>query len=168
MKVKLISHTKDPELVIATAAKLCYAGCSIEDLMNQQTPEGIEKFISMLEEMGHESPFEHVSFTFAIEEISRVAEQQLTRHRIASYSIQSGRYVDRSNAQFYIPEDIGNHEISKGLYLDVIEHSKDAYEKIWHILLHQYLLDYEDTHHLMEEDFRQHQAIFIRFMFRLV
>lgn len=140
MKVKLISHTKDPELLIATAAKLCYSPSNIEDLMNAQTPEQVENFISRLEEMGHESPFEHASYTFAIEGVSRVLEQQLTRHRIASYSIQSGRYVDRSNAEFYMPGDIEENEIAKDIYVDIIESSKEAYDSIWKALLHQYLL----------------------------
>ena len=140
MKVQIISHTQNPELVVATAAKLCYAGCNIDELMEKQTPEGIERFITMLEEMGHESPMEHVSFTFAIEGVSRVTEQQLTRHRIASYSIQSGRYVDRSNAEFYMPGDIAEHDYIKNIYLDVIEHSKEAYGQITDALLHQYIL----------------------------
>lgn len=140
MNVQLLSHTNNPELLIATAAKLCYSPSNIEDLMNAQTPEEVDNFISRLEEMGHESPFEHVSYTFAIEGVSRVLEQQLTRHRIASYSIQSGRYVDRNNAQFYMPGDIKENEIAKDIYVDIIEHSKKAYEEIWKSLLHQYIL----------------------------
>lgn len=140
MKVELLSHTKNPELLIATAAKLCYSSSNINDLMEAQSPEEVDNFISRLEEMGHESPFEHVSYTFAIEGVSRVLEQQLTRHRIASYSIQSGRYVDRSNAEFYMPGDIEDNELAKDIYIDVIEHSKDAYDKIYKALLHQYLL----------------------------
>lgn len=140
MNVKLLSHTKDPELLIATAAKLCYSPSNIEDLMNVQTAEEIDNFISRLEEIMHHSPFEHVSYTFAIEGVSRVLEQQLTRHRIASYSIQSGRYVDRTNAEFYMPGDIENNEIAKDVYVDIIEHSKEAYNKIYKALLHQYLL----------------------------
>lgn len=140
MNVKLLSHTQNPELLIATAAKLCYSPSNIEDLMNAQTPEEVENFISRLEEMGHESPFEHVSYTFAIEGVSRVLEQQLTRHRIASYSIQSGRYVDRSNAEFYMPGDIEGNELAKDIYIDIIESSKEAYDQIWKALLHQYLL----------------------------
>ena len=140
MNVQLLSHTKDPELLIATAAKLCYSPSNIDDLMNAQTPEEVDNFISRLEDMGHESPFEHVSYTFAIEGVSRVLEQQLTRHRIASYSIQSGRYVDRSNAEFYMPGDIEDCEIARDMYIDVIEHSKEAYDNIYKALLHQYLL----------------------------
>lgn len=152
MKVQILSHTKDPELLIATAAKLCYSPSNIKDLMEAQTPEKIEKFISMLEEMGHESPFEHVSFTFAIEGVSRVLEQQLTRHRIASYSIQSGRYVDRGNAEFYMPADIKKCEDALDIYSTVIEASKDAYEKITNALLHHYILQYDMETNFMEEE----------------
>lgn len=142
MNIKIISHTANPELVVATAAKLCYAGCNIEELMEKQTPEGIAKFITMLEAMGHESPMEHVSFTFAIEGVSRVTEQQLTRHRIASYSIQSGRYVNRSNAKFYMPGDIENLEDAKHIYVDVIDHSKQAYEQITDVLVKHSVKNY--------------------------
>lgn len=180
MNVKLLSHTKDPELLIATAAKLCYSPSNIEDLMNAQTAEEIDNFISRLEEMGHESPFEHVSYTFAIEGVSRVLEQQLTRHRIASYSIQSGRYVDRNNAQFYMPGDIEENELAKDIYVDVIEHSKKAYEQIWKALLHQYILveassnddleayvpDFKDDKEFCFEWFKNHKNKEVKAIFR--
>lgn len=140
MKIKILSYTNDPERLIATAAKLCYAGCNIEELMEKQTPEAVEKFITMLSEMGHESPLEHVSFTFAIEGVSRITEQQLTRHRIASYSIQSGRYVNRDNAQFYMPADIKDCEEASEIYTSVIEHSKKAYEELTNELMYHYIL----------------------------
>lgn len=140
MNVKLIANTQNPELVIATAAKLCYSPSNIEELMNNLSESNIEGFINMLADMGHESPFEHVSFTFAVEGVSRVLEQQLTRHRLASYSIQSGRYVERNNAEFYVPNDIVNNDEASQIYMEVIEHSKDSYEKLWQALLHQYLI----------------------------
>lgn len=150
MKVRIISHTENPELVVATAAKLCYAGCNIDELMEKQTPEGIERFISVLESMGHESPMEHVSFTFAIEGVSRVTEQQLTRHRIASYSIQSGRYVDRSNASFYIPEDIEGCNEALEAYTSIIEHAKDAYESISRTLIYHMIVEYAFANDIQE------------------
>ena len=130
MKVQLLSHTKDPELLIATAAKLCYAGCTIDELKAKQTPEEVSAFIERLANMGHESPLEHVSFTFAIEGVSRITEQQLTRHRIASYSIQSGRYVTRDNAEFYMPKLIADNDEAKDLYEDSCALAKENYEKI--------------------------------------
>lgn len=102
MKVKLIQYTPNPEKVIAAAAKLCYSKVGIDDIMKNLTDEKIEKFIDMLMELGHESPLEHVSFTFAIEGVSRSLTHQLVRHRIASYSQQSQRYVNLENSFEYI------------------------------------------------------------------
>lgn len=149
MKVKLMSSTKNPEKIIAAAAKLCYAASDIDDIMNNLTLEKIDEFISILRTAGHESPFEHVSFTFGIEGISRITEQQLTRHRIASFSIQSGRYVDRANADFYIPDDIKNNPLARKAYVKVIEDSKIAYEKIWKTLLHGYILTHDKTYRVI-------------------
>ncbi len=99
MKVKLLSHTPDAEQQIARAAKLCYSESSIEDLYKKiGTLEAIS-FVKKLIDMGHDSPLEHVSFSFGIEGISRVTSHQLVRHRLASYSQQSQRYV-KLNATF--------------------------------------------------------------------
>lgn len=130
MKVQILSHTNNPELLIATAAKLCYAGCTIDELKAKQTPEEIEAFIKRLSNMGHESPLEHVSFTFAIEGVSRITEQQLTRHRLASYSIQSGRYVTRDNAEFFVPLAIGENELANSVYAEACKKAKADYKTL--------------------------------------
>ena len=93
LKVDLIAHTPEPERVVAAAAKLCYSPVGVERLMEDLTPEKSAKFLSMLSNLGHASPTEHASFTFAIEGVSRALLAQITRHRIASYSVQSQRYV---------------------------------------------------------------------------
>lgn len=71
MKVKLIAYTPNPEKVVATAAKLCYSSSDISTLQDNLTDENIKKFVSMLANIHHESPFEHISFTFGIEGVSR-------------------------------------------------------------------------------------------------
>ena len=106
MKVKLISHTMAPEATIAMAGKLCYSKASIEDLEKNLDYKEVEKFIEKLMSMGHESPLEHASFTFAIEGISRACSHQLVRHRIASYSQQSQRYVRLDPFEYIIPPRI--------------------------------------------------------------
>ena len=121
LNVKLLSHTQSPELLIATAAKLCYADCTIDELLEKQTPEGIEKFINFLDSLGHESPLEHASFSFGIEGVSRIVEIQLVRHRIASYSIQSGRYVKRENPEFIKPERIKNNPLASKIFDNIAE-----------------------------------------------
>ena len=94
MKVKLMTHTPNPEAVIASAARLCYSSSSIDDLMlKSEDEEKTKEYIDMLMSLGHESPIEHVSFTFGIEGISRACSHQLVRHRLASFNQQSQRYV---------------------------------------------------------------------------
>lgn len=87
MKVTLITHTPEPEKVIASAAKLCYSSSDIETLMDGLTAEKIETFIKKLTDLGHQSPLEHCTFTFGIEGVSRALSHQLVRHRLASYCI---------------------------------------------------------------------------------
>ena len=89
MKVKLIAHTPNPEKVVAAAAKLCYSNAQIDTLLDGLTEEKSKEFVEMLASLGHESPTEHASFTFAIEGVSRSLLAQITRHRIGSYSVQS-------------------------------------------------------------------------------
>ena len=100
MEVTLIAHTPNPERTVATAAKLCYSPCSIEETKNKLDEKSTSTFIKMLAEIGHESPLEHVSFTFGIEGVSRAFLAQITRHRIASYSVQSQRYVKKENFEY--------------------------------------------------------------------
>ena len=95
MKVRILTHTPEPEKLIAAAAKLCYASAEIDELLDGLTAEKTASFIERLESLGHESPFEHVSFTFGIEGVSRALLAQITRHRIASFSVQSQRYVNK-------------------------------------------------------------------------
>ena len=93
MKVRLLSHTPEPERLIAAAAKNCYSAVDVDGILEGLTEEKTQSFLQMLTEIGHESPIEHVSFTFAIEGVSRSLLAQITRHRMASYSVQSQRYV---------------------------------------------------------------------------
>ena len=78
MVVTLITHTPEPEKVIASAAKLCYSSSDIETLMNGLTSEKIETFIKKLTELGHQSPLEHCTFTFGIEGVSRACYDDKT------------------------------------------------------------------------------------------
>ncbi|HAE43184.1 MAG TPA: FAD-dependent thymidylate synthase, partial [Clostridiales bacterium] len=93
LRVKLVEHTPNPEKIVAAAAKLCYSDMSGDEIIEDLTQEKAESFIKMLMKLGHQSPVEHVSFTFAIEGVSRTLTHQLVRHRIASYSQRSQRYV---------------------------------------------------------------------------
>ncbi len=92
MKVTILAHTPEPEKTVAAAARLCYSKISATQIMENFSQEKATSFIKKLMDMGHMSPMEHVNFTFAIDGVSRTLLAQITRHRIASYSVQSLRY----------------------------------------------------------------------------
>ena len=97
LQVKLLKWTPDPEATVALAARLCYTDTDITSLA-RSFKEGEERdFVRRLMAFGHLSPIEHASFTFGIEGVSRSLLAQLTRHRIASFSVQSQRYVGKSS-----------------------------------------------------------------------
>ena len=93
MKVTLLQHTPDPETAVALAARLCYSPVGIEALREKLSKSDIAAFLDKIMSLGHQSVLEHASFTFGIEGISRATSHQLVRHRLASYSQQSQRYV---------------------------------------------------------------------------
>ena len=139
MPVNTIDDSRNPERVIAAAGKLCYSKSNIVDLYNGLDDQNTKKFVHMLSEMGHESPIEHISFTFGIEGISRACSHQIVRHRIASYSQQSQRYVDLQNSFSYIiPESIKNNEKAKLLYEKSILSDIDSYKQITQALVDEY------------------------------
>lgn len=110
-KVKLLRYTNEPERTVALAAKLCYSPADIEKLSERIGKEEVKQFVERLRDMGHMSPFEHASFTFGIEGISRATTHQLVRHRIASYSQQSQRYVKKTKQfEHIIPPTIKKNQ----------------------------------------------------------
>jgi thymidylate synthase (FAD) len=93
LRVELLAYTPNPQEIVALAAKLCYSSADINALKQGVLSKEQDKFISRLAEMGHLSPVEHASFTFGVEGVSRSLLAQITRHRIASFSVKSQRYV---------------------------------------------------------------------------
>ncbi|WPC41778.1 FAD-dependent thymidylate synthase [Clostridium sp. JS66] len=139
LKVKLIEHTPNPEKVIASAAKLCYSAVGIDEIEENLQGEKATKFLNMLMSYGHESPIEHVSFTFAVEGVSRSLTHQLVRHRLASYSQQSQRYVKLSQFQYIVPPEIKKDEEAKKIYIEAMENSQEAYNKLADILKNNHI-----------------------------
>ena len=130
MKVTLITHTPEPERIVAAAAKLCYSSASIADLAAIESDKAAE-FIDKLPE-AHQSPFEHVSFTFGIEGVSRAMLAQITRHRIASFSVQSQRYVNMDEFGYVVPPSIAANQDA----LDEYEHFMDRADLVYTYLRH--------------------------------
>lgn len=102
MKVALIRHTLSPEEVVALGARLCYSKARVDDLMERVEARDQTAFVHKIMGMGHDSVLEHASFTFGIEGVSRVLLAQITRHRLASFSVQSQRYVSYEHGFGYI------------------------------------------------------------------
>ena len=102
MKVALIRHTLSPEEVVALGARLCYSKARVDDLMERVSSNDQTNFVNRIMHMGHDSVLEHASFTFAMEGVSRVLLAQITRHRLASFSVQSQRYVSYEKGFGYI------------------------------------------------------------------
>ncbi len=137
MKVKLLRYTPDGEKLISSAAKLCYSPVGVEDIEDNLTDEEVSKFLTGLINMGHESPIEHLSFTFAAEGVSRSLTHQLVRHRIASYSQQSQRYVREDQFEYIVPKEIESIKEAKEIYIKTMEENQATYDELVKILMDQ-------------------------------
>lgn len=138
LKVKMLAHTPDAEKLIAAAAKFCYSNSDTDSILDKLSDEATESFLNMLVEIGHESPIEHASFTFAIEGVSRTLLAQLTRHRIASYSVQSQRYVKENHFAYIVPPEIENDEQAKKIFIKAMENDMESYERLSAILFEKH------------------------------
>lgn len=134
MKVTLLAHTPEPEKLIAAAAKLCYASADIDTVLDGLNEEKITSFLNMLSDIGHESPIEHITFTFGIEGVSRALLAQITRHRIASFSVQSQRYVEEKDFQFVTPPEIAGNPEALEIFNQQMNSSITTYNKLTEIL----------------------------------
>ena len=134
MEVKLLAYTPQPERTVACAAKLCYAAADIDTVYEGLTEEKTASFLEMLNSIGHESPIEHASFTFGIQGVSRSLLAQITRHRIASYSVQSQRYVKENAFEFVLPPEIEAIPAAKEEFLRAMEEDQKHYENLTALL----------------------------------
>ena len=134
MKVKLIDITENPIEKIYKAYRICYSKDNWENIKVKSEKEMCDFIIPLMMEQ-HSSPLEHVSFSFAIEGISRACLAQLTRHRTFKFNVQSQRYVDGKNFDFvmpdlsYIEDDIDRNVVIKYLK-DYFDEAKNRYERL--------------------------------------
>lgn len=127
IKVTLISYTDDPEQNVAAAIRQCYSPVGAIELKEKIDQATKERLIKQVLQSGHASTLEHASFTFAIEGLSRVIEIHLIRHRIGTaFSIQSGRYVKRSEAKFTRPPSFS--KLDEKLKKEIDEHFERTQE----------------------------------------
>ena len=134
LKVTLLTHTPEPQTITAAAAKLCYARADIGTVMDGLTPEKTADFIDMLAGLGHDSPLEHMVFTFGIENVSRSLLAQITRHRMASFSVQSQRYVSETDFEFITPPQITGVPEAEKIYLKTMNDIAKSYNELADIL----------------------------------
>ena len=132
MEVKLVSFTGCPGTVVSSAARLCYSSDTPDDIIQKMYDDESSrvKLINKIISMGHTSVLEHASFTFAISGISRVLTHQLVRHRMASYSQRSQRYVDEVNANFVVPPSIVANEQAMERYKQAILEVANCYKEL--------------------------------------
>jgi thymidylate synthase (FAD) len=127
MIVKLLAYTQNADSICAAAGKSCYSEKSSADLLGLQDPE---KTLSKIVGMGHYSVIEHASFTFSVEGVSRALTHQLVRHRIASFSQQSQRYVSLDEPTYVIPETIKADPESLVIYENIMDQIWKAYNEL--------------------------------------
>lgn len=127
MKVELIRHTLTPEELIALGARLCYSKSTLDDLQERIASRDQAGFIRNIRSMGHDSVLEHASFTFGIEGVSRVLLAQITRHRLASFSVQSQRYCGTDPMDVVIPQSIIDKRFL-GSINSLLRHANDVYQ----------------------------------------
>lgn len=129
-KVVLLASTPSPDELVAAAARLCYRDVTATDLLQGETESLSEDLLDHIWRSGHHSPFEHAVFTFAVDGLSRVASHQLVRHRIASFSQQSQRYVRMAAPDAVIPPAVAAHPEAAQVFSRQVQAAHKAYKKL--------------------------------------
>lgn len=130
MQVRLLRYTPDPELVIAAASRSTSADSTATEIIDKMTPDYASRMIKQLISAGHLSPLEHASFTFSLEGISRACSHQLVRHRLASYSQQSQRFVHLKEPKFVTPPSLSAHPEMRGRYQEKVRKAHQFYQEM--------------------------------------
>ncbi len=131
VQVTLLSSTPDPEGVVARATKLCYSPLGIADLTREQDAGDRARLLKKVISLGHHSVLEHASFTFGIEGVSRIMTHQLVRHRIASYSQQSQRYVEfTAGLPVVVPQSVESNAVMRERFSAHCARSQELYRQM--------------------------------------
>jgi len=132
VNVQLLEVSRNPLSLIYAACRQCYAAGFAADMFSDDETDHEKKseFVRKIMASGHESPLEHVKFTFAIEGVSRALTHQLVRHRVASYSQQSQRYVRESDFDYIEPPSIAGNDKAHSKFIETMRYIQDAYTEI--------------------------------------
>jgi len=130
LNVRLLNYTKNPDKVCAAAAQSCYSEKGAGELFDTTADDRAEKMITKVVGMGHLSVVEHAYFTFSVEGVSRSLTHQLVRHRIASYSQQSQRYVGMAKAEYVLPPSVAGDDGARMKYTQAMDAAWKAYREL--------------------------------------
>ena len=130
MKVVLLNYTKNPDKICAAAAQSCYSEKGASELFESTNDDKAKKMIKKVVGMGHLSVVEHAYFTFSVEGVSRSLTHQLVRHRVASYSQQSQRYVSMDKAEYVVPPSIAADPESKKFFKKAMDDAWKTYREL--------------------------------------
>lgn len=131
MNVELLQYPDNPERAVATAARLCYAPVGAKELMETMPPERVQSVLSTIMKSGHFSTLEHVSYTFAVDGVSRALTHQLVRHRLASFNQQSQRYVKfAEGVETVKPDTVSHDEEANRIFDEAINAVLEGYQKL--------------------------------------
>jgi thymidylate synthase (FAD) len=118
-------------MTVALASRLCYSPVGIRELEEQWKPEKAGRLIDKIMKLGHYSVLEHAAFTFGIEGISRATSHQLVRHRLASYSQQSQRYVKAADEfEYVLPPSVARKRVLKKRFTEHMEKVGRLYREL--------------------------------------
>jgi thymidylate synthase (FAD) len=133
MNLIILRHTPEPDKLVAMAARRCYSSREAQEIGDKMTEEEQKRMLGLLRQRNHLSPFEHVSFTFSADGVSRALSHQLVRHRIASYSQESQRYVNYLKLEQIpniIPPSISKNEDTLNIYKTAMDVTLNAYKDL--------------------------------------
>lgn len=127
MRVELLAYTKDADRICAAAGNSCYSESPAFEIMEDIDAE---KTLSRIVGMGHLSVVEHAVFTFSVQGVSRALTHQLVRHRIASFSQQSQRYVSIKDPTFVTPHTVEDDPEALKVFDETMDAIWEAYSKL--------------------------------------
>ncbi|MEM3602423.1 MAG: FAD-dependent thymidylate synthase [Candidatus Bathyarchaeia archaeon] len=138
MRVKLLCYTSNPEVICGAAAQTSFKSGYPSEIFEKTNLEKARKTVIRVTGYGHMSVIEHASFTFSLEDVSRAMTHQLVRHRLASYTQQSQRYVTYDTLKKYVtPPSIANSPEAKKIFEETLETISAAYNRLLEMGIHK-------------------------------
>jgi thymidylate synthase (FAD) len=131
LKIKLLKYTPEAERLCGTAALTTTKSGTPSDILEKINQDTAKQIIKRVTGYGHGSVIEHASFTFSVEGVSRAMTHQLVRHRIASYTQQSQRYVRYDMLRNYvIPPSIAENAGARKEFDEALKRISETYQNL--------------------------------------